>query len=420
MAVLSAAAAFAVVAVAVYVVATGTAAADPPSLSVVGSGPGEVTVDGTGGDGGGVWLYQCADSPENEQMFYEVCDTGSGLQVTDDAPWSVQFPTQAVIRLRDGFAPRTENAIGNGTFDCQAADAHCMIAATSDWQSFSWARIPFDVIYGTLGKATVSGPTTDLIDGALVQVRSAGHRPRTQAMAYICPSYGYAFPGGCDPVPSSEATIPFDGVYQHVVSMPRFLWVNDPFGQTSWFDCAAGCSVLVASADNLTSASWKSGADALLRFRDVPLEQHPQLLTVDRARVNRSGGITIDGRVDCTQAVLMWGQGGSAASVHVAWTARQPVGRKSAVIGRYDAVVASMCHDPAGGDPLTPPYPWITSPPITQAVTWWVFPSPGGKFAAGPIHVDVQVTGGSWSASPGADRYILTGTVQWDGKAVKG
>ena len=38
----------------------------------------------------------------------------------------------------------------------------------------------------------------------------------------------------------------------------------------------------------------------------------------------------------------------------------------------------------------------------------------------GPMHVDVQVTGGSWSTSPGADQYLLTGVAQWDGKAVRG
>lgn len=397
------------------------AAADAQDLqiTVVGSGPGPVTVQGEGGEGG-TWLYQCADAPEDEDMFWRVCDTSTGQQVTEGPPWSTTFATQAVIRTGEPFPPGTENRIGNGTTDCEAADAHCTIAATSDWQSFAWAEIPFDVLYGPLPKATVSGQTTDLRDGQSVAVASTGHRPGTQAMTYICPRYGFAFPGGCDPIPSSEATIPASGTYARDVAMPRFVWVDDPFGHGDWSDCAdGGCSVLVASADNLTSAGWEEG-DPLLTFLPVSLEQHPEVLTVTRVRVNRLGGITVEGKVDCTAAVAAWGQSGSLAGVNIDWTARQPVGRRGAVTASYTSVIATVCHDPANVDPLRPPYPWATHPPITDPAIWWVYPSSGGKFATGPIHIDVRATGGTWSASPGADRYILTGAAQWDGKAVKG
>ena len=388
-------------------------------LSVVGSGPGSVTVEGSGGDGG-VWLFQCADAPESEEMFWRVCDNSTGLQVLDDAPWSVQFVAQAVVRTGEPFPPRTENAIGNGTTDCQAAGAHCVIAGTSDWQSFAWSEIPFTTLYGPLGKAVVDGQTTELVDGQAVSVASAGHRPDTQAMTYICPRWNFAFPGACDPIPSSEATISAAGEYARLAAMPRFVWVDDPFGNGSWYDCADGCSVLVASAENLTTEPWQDGVDPMLTFRAESLVKRPQVLTVTRVRVNRMGGITVEGRVDCTQAVAEWGQSGSVARVNIDWTARQPVGRRSAVTAHYDSAIATICHDPANTNPLLPPYPWYTHPPITDPSIWWVYPANGGKFAAGQIHLDVQATGGSWSSSPGADQYLLSGMIQWDGKAVKG
>lgn len=403
-------------AIAVLVPAAGAQSLD---LTVVGSGPGPVTVQGAG-DVGGVWLYQCGDSPESEEMFWQVCDATTGQQVLDDAPWSVTFPTQAVIRTRDGFQPGTVNWIGNGTTDCQAAGARCVVAGTSDWQSFAWSEIPFDTLYGPLDKAAVAGARTDLIDGAALAVTSGGHRPGTRAMTYICAGYGYAFPGGCDPIASSEMTIPSSGDYAHSVSMPRFVWVNDPFDHANWFDCAQGCSVVVSSADNLTSPYWTPGEDQLLTFQAVPLEQHPQLLTVKRVLVNRMGGITVEGRIDCTAAAQAWGQDGSLAGVNVDWSARQPVGRKSAVTAHYESSIATICHDPANTNPLVPPYPWYTHPPITDPSIWWVYPANGGKFVAGQIHLDVRATGGSWSSSPGADQYLLTGMAQWDGKAVKG
>ena len=200
--------------------------------------------------------------------------------------------------------------------------------------------------------------------------------------------------------------------------LPRFVWVNDPFDHGEWYDCAGGCSVLVASADNLASPYWEPPM-ALLTFGAVDVEQHPQLLTVTRVRVNRLGGITIEGKIDCTQAIAKWGQSAFEAGVNVSWKARQPVGRKGAVTAHYDSVIATLCYDPLDTTPATP-YPWATHPPITSPAIWWVYPDTGGKFTAGKIHVDVQVTGAPWSTSPGADQYILTGVTQWDGKAVKG
>ena len=225
-----------------------------PGITVTGSGPGVVWVDGVDWSGtGGVWLYQCSDTPQNEEDFWSFCDQSTGLQVLVDPPWRTDFTTKAVISSSDeGFSPGTVNWIGNHTNDCEAAGATCWVVATEDWQSFTWAEIPFATKYGPLAKAavTVTPPAsaTSLTDGQPVTVHNAGHRPGTHAMAYACAGYGYAFPGGCDPIPASELPIPPSGVYHNTaVPLPRFVWVNPPpgYGNGSWYDCAQGCSVLV-------------------------------------------------------------------------------------------------------------------------------------------------------------------------------
>jgi hypothetical protein len=398
-----------------------------PGITVTGSGPGVVKVDGVEFSGeGGVWLYQCSDTPTSEEDFWSFCDQSTALQVTHDPPWSVDFTTKNVITSgEEGFPPGTENWIGNHTYDCEAAGSTCWVVATEDRQSFTWAEIPFVKKYGPLAKATVTvtppSSWTSLTDGQLVTVHDAGHRPGTQAMAYACEGYGKAFPGGCDPIPASELTIPGTGVYHNAaVPLPRFVWVDPPpgYGDGSWYDCANGCSVVVASADNLASPYWVKGVDALLKARAEPLEKHPAALTVTSVQVSKLGGITIAGTIDCTQAIAQWGQSAFQAGVFVSWRARQPIDRMNAVTAHYDAVMASLCHDPLDTDASTPPYPWATYPPITDPVIWWVYPDVGGMFKAGSIHLDVQVTGAPWSTSPGASQYILTGVTQWDGKAV--
>lgn len=86
----------------------------------------------------------------------------------------------------------------------------------------------------------------------------------------------------------------------------------------------------------------------------------------------------------------------------------------------YEPAIATMCNSPDHGDATTPPYRWYTHPPIASSSIWWVVPDTGGTFAAGPIHVEVQVTGGTWAPTAWPEAYLLTGVVQWDGKAVRG
>lgn len=176
-------------------------AADGPHIWVQsGSIPGTLRIGGDGWSGSaGVWLYQCADQVDSEDAFWQSCDTSTGVQVTGDPPWEVSFPTKAVLNISQPFPPRSENAWGNGTYDCEAADATCTIVATEDWQTFASAIPDYTVTYGPLDKATVTGDTTNLTDGATIGVHNTGHRPGTQAMAYVCAGFGYAFPGGLRP-----------------------------------------------------------------------------------------------------------------------------------------------------------------------------------------------------------------------------
>lgn len=391
-------------------------AADGPQISIQsGSIPGTLMVDGDGWSGSaGVSLYQCADQVDSEEALWQLCDMSTGVQVTVDPPWTTDFQTKGVLSLSQPFPPRSENAWGNGTYDCEAVDATCTIVATEDWQTFVWTNPDYTALYGPLDKATVTDDTTGLTDGAPVGVHNTGHRPGTQAMAYVCAGYGYAFPGGCDPIPGSERTIDSDGAYDAAVSLPRWVWVNDPFGNASWYDGANGVSVLVVSAGNLASPYWEAGADSLITFRNEPFEKNPQLFTVTQVRVNKSGGITVEGKINCSQAVMEWGQQNAMAAVHNDWTARQPVGRKGVVTAHYSAAIMQSCHEPG----KTGPYTWATHPPITSSAIWWVYPDSGGKFVAGKIHIDAQATGGSFSSSPGADQYLITGATQWDGRAV--
>ena len=401
----------------------GSAAASDPWISVSsGSVPGIVTVQGDGWSGtGAVSLYQCSDQPEGPEDFWNLCNQDSRVAVTDDPPWQIDFEVVSLLNLDDPFLDGTHDAWGNGTYDCEAAGATCVIVATEDMQSFRWAPLAFSPIYPTPGAADVVSPPdiSNLTDGAPVTVFSAGHRPGTEAMAYVCRGYGTAFPGGCDPIAGSQDTVDENGEYTHEASVPRFVWVNPPIGESDWYDCADGCSLMVASAQNLASSYWEQDVDELLLFRDEPMEKNPSLLSVTKVQVNRMGGITITGLVDCTQAVTEWGQEEYFAGVNINWTARQPIGRRGVVTARYESAILSACNDPEDVFPETPPYPWGTHPPVTSPATWWVYPDVGGKFVAGNIHVEVRATGGSWSPSPRADGYLINGASQWDGRAVK-
>lgn len=169
-------------------------------------------------------------------------------------------------------------------------------------------------------------------------------------------------------------------------------------------------ALFVALAAVLPLVFFGSGAASAA---DESLEKNPQLFTVTQVLVNSSGGITVTGKIDCTQAVEEWGQDGYMAAVNVDWTARQPIGRKGVVTAHYVSSIMEPCFDPE----VVGPYTWATHPPITSTDIWWVYPDTGGKFVGGKIHIEAQATGGSFSPEEGADQYLLTGVTQWDGQA---
>lgn len=147
----------------------------------------------------------------------------------------------------------------------------------------------------------------------------------------------------------------------------------------------------------------------------VDQEQHPNVFTVQQVLVNKGGSITISGRIDCTEAMTTWALVDDPAGGSVSWTARQAVGRKGVVSAHYEPAIATLCYVPG----VAPPYGWSTNPPFTSPEIWWIAPDVGGKFTAGPIHVEARFVGEPWSDAPEAADYFLTGATQWDGKATK-
>jgi hypothetical protein len=395
-----------------------TASADGPSIWVDDPVPGTVTVQGDGWSGeGGVWLYQCGGYPDDEDEFWQNCDHSSGIEVTQDPPWNVTFDVVAIVDpgAQEPFPPGTVNAMGNGTADCEVAGAGCGLLAIegeiSDLPSVThaWAMLEFASLYGP-PTIDVSGTTSELRDGDAVTVASSGHRPGTAAMTYLCVGAGPAYPGGCDPVAGSLVTIDGTGGFSEPVELPRFVWNNDPLGNSEWYDCADGCSAAVVSAGNLLSPY-----SSPITFARTDVEQHPSVLSVTKVLVNKYGAINVTGLVDCGSALGAWGLDDVAvAGGNISWTARQPIGRKGVVTAHYESAIASICHDPAKAGP----YPWGTHPPVTSPDVWWVYPDSGGKFAAGNVTITVRYDGGVWGGWWGAENYLLTGASQWNVKAV--
>ncbi|MFA6112192.1 MAG: hypothetical protein WDA75_25825 [Candidatus Latescibacterota bacterium] len=123
--------------------------------------------------------------------------------------------------------------------------------------------------------------------------------------------------------------------------------------------------------------------------------------TVDQVLVNRYGGITISGTLDCTAAVadLYGGAANIPADTTVlvskSWTATQYVGRNKVVTASYDSGIASVCYtnDPVFmGDAAEAPWPWSTLYAYPVGETQWVYSSTG-KFGTGPIHVELTLEG---------------------------
>lgn len=129
--------------------------------------------------------------------------------------------------------------------------------------------------------------------------------------------------------------------------------------------------------------------------------EHGFTATVDLVQVNRYGGITVSGQLDCSAQVAdIYGGAASipdntSVFVSKSWVATQYAGKGKVVTASYDSGIASVCftNDPGMyyGD-VTAPWPWETLYAYPVGETQWVY-SQTGKFGSGSIHVELTVSG---------------------------
>jgi hypothetical protein len=129
--------------------------------------------------------------------------------------------------------------------------------------------------------------------------------------------------------------------------------------------------------------------------------EHGFTATADQVQVNRYGGITVSGQLDCSaQVAAIYGGAASipdntSVFVSKSWVATQYVGKGKVVTASYDSGIASVCftNDPGMyyGD-VTAPWPWQTLYAYPVGETQWVY-SQTGKFGSGSIHVELTVSG---------------------------
>ena len=159
--------------------------------------------------------------------------------------------------------------------------------------------------------------------------------------------------------------------------------------------------------------------------------------TVDLVQVNRMGGITVSGSLDCSdQVAAIYGGAANIPAdtmvvVNMNWDAIQYVGKNKTVFAEYDSGIASICY--TNMDPsmfpdwldLDPPYSWQTRYAYPVGTVQWVY-SRDAKFAAAPIHIELTVNGSlvvSEESDPPGDpqdvEYFLTDFSGWDLRANK-
>lgn len=120
--------------------------------------------------------------------------------------------------------------------------------------------------------------------------------------------------------------------------------------------------------------------------------------------VDRLGGITVSGTVDCTAEVEAAFPGGVPANLTVLaavnWWAYQPAGRRKMIHAANNPSHAWTCYNSSPDPQLGPvcggsagPCRWITSNYGTSSTPFYVY-SLDGRFVRGWIHVDTQGTGG--------------------------
>ena len=126
--------------------------------------------------------------------------------------------------------------------------------------------------------------------------------------------------------------------------------------------------------------------------------------TVDLVQVNKAGGITVSGSLDCTdQVAAIYGGAANIPAdtmvlVNMNWDALQYVGKTKTVSASYDSGIASICYTNMDASmfpdwvDLDPPYSWDTRYAYPVGTTQWVY-SRDGKFVAGPIHIELNAYG---------------------------
>lgn len=154
--------------------------------------------------------------------------------------------------------------------------------------------------------------------------------------------------------------------------------------------------------------------------------EHSFVSTVDRVVVNRYGGITVSGTLDCSAEVeAIYGgpeliPANTSVFVSKNWTATQYVGRNKVVTASYSSGIASVCYtnDPGmmNGD-VTAPWSWSTQYGYPVGEVQWVY-SATGKFGTGPIHVELAVDGSP--LTNGEDTHYFYDFSGWDLRATKG
>lgn len=152
--------------------------------------------------------------------------------------------------------------------------------------------------------------------------------------------------------------------------------------------------------------------------------EHSFTGTVDQVLVNRYGGITVSGTLDCSEQVAAI-YGGvenipADTTIYVGkqWTATQYVGRGKAVTASYSSGIASVCfnNNPALEVGTSAPWTWATLYGFPVGTTQWVY-SDNGKFSAGAIHVELTLEGSELQV--GEDTHYFYSFSGWDLRAVK-
>lgn len=139
-------------------------------------------------------------------------------------------------------------------------------------------------------------------------------------------------------------------------------------------------------------------------------------LSVDKAYVNSTGGLTVLGTVDCSADVIaQFGSldapaPGTYVYVNVSWTANQPVGRKM-LTAQFEDHMASPCwantseyvegcveNTTPAGTTWYGPCGWDTS---NYGSSGWIYGN--GKFGTKLTHVEALLTNGIWFTEGGGN-----------------